>query len=660
MGCLCSKEAVVDEKIEEDTTVKEADPSKSSVQLVAPSKREEIELELGRGGQDGSCRRLQKVASQANAGSVHNPSSHNSSRGKKGDAAAERPGSGHHQRGPIVVDTGQNGGQQHLQMSRIASLPNSIEGEEIAAGWPTWLTSVAAEAIQGLVPRRAESFKKLKVIGRGTYSCVYKAHDLETGKIVAMKKVRFSTMDPESVRFMAREIHILRKLDHPNIIQLEGLVTSRISGSLYLIFEYMDHDLAGILARPGIKLSESQIKCYMQQLFRGLEHCHSQGILHRDIKGSNLLISGDGVLKIGDWGLANFYQQQPLTSRVVTLWYRAPELLLGATKYGVGVDLWSAGCILAELFAGEPILPGRTEVEQLHKILKLCGSPSEDYWRKTRLPRTTSFKPQVQYKRHVADKFKDVPSTALSLIERLLSLEPKDRGSAASALGSDFFTTKPFACDPSSLPKFPPSKEFDAKIRDEEAKRRKAESVKGRGPESVRRGLRDTKAVPTPEFNAHGEITLQGQSNSKTVSHKYHDQEDSGSGFPIEPPRGVRPDGFTHSSSMIHPSAADSSTWTNKVSSARRNAELKTQTSFKPQPTVDLLNGSHKDESSSSKDSSASGYIPKKNRIHYSGPLVPPGGNMEDMLKEHERQIQQAVRNARLDKNRTSKINGYH
>lgn len=108
-----------------------------------------------------------------------------------------------------------------------------------------------------------------------------------------------------------------------------------------------------------------QIKCYMQQLLCGLEHCHSRGVLHRDIKGSNLLIDKNGVLKIGDFGLANFFQhdqKQPLTSRVVTLWYRAPELLLGATEYGVGIDLWSAGCILAELFAGKPIMPGRTEV----------------------------------------------------------------------------------------------------------------------------------------------------------------------------------------------------------------------------------------------------------------------------------------------------------
>jgi serine/threonine protein kinase len=103
----------------------------------------------------------------------------------------------------------------------------------------------------------------------------------------------------------------------------------------------------------------------MQQLLRGLDHCHSRGVLHRDIKGSNLLIDNNGILKIADFGLASFYdpaQVQPLTSRVVTLWYRPPELLLGATYYGIAVDLWSTGCILAELYAGKPIMPGRTEV----------------------------------------------------------------------------------------------------------------------------------------------------------------------------------------------------------------------------------------------------------------------------------------------------------
>ena len=113
------------------------------------------------------------------------------------------------------------------------------------------------------------------------------------------------------------------------------------------------------------------MKCYLQQILRGLDHCHNRGVLHRDIKGSNLLLDNSGILKIADFGLATFFsqdQRQPLTSRVVTLWYRPPELLLGATQYGVGVDLWSTGCILAELLAGKPIMPGRTEVSKCQSV----------------------------------------------------------------------------------------------------------------------------------------------------------------------------------------------------------------------------------------------------------------------------------------------------
>nr|DAD20956.1 TPA_asm: hypothetical protein HUJ06_022419 [Nelumbo nucifera] len=394
----------------------------------------------------------------------------------------------------------------------MGSIPKATEGEQIAAGWPPWLAAVAGEAIRGWVPRRADSFEKLDKIGQGTYSNVYRARDLDQGKIVALKKVRFDNLEPESVRFMAREIHILRRLDHPNIIKLEGLVTSRMSCSLYLVFEYMEHDLAGLASFPGLKFTEPQVKCYMQQLLLGLDHCHSRSILHRDIKGSNLLIDNNGTLKIADFGLASFFdphQNHPLTSRVVTLWYRPPELLLGATHYGIAVDLWSTGCILAELYAGKPIMPGRTEVEQLHKIFKLCGSPSEEYWRKSKLPHATIFKPQQPYRRCVAEVFKDFPPAALELMEMLLSIDPADRGTAASALKSEFFTMKPLPCDPSSLPKYPPSKEFDAKVRDEEARRQGATGGKGQRSDLERKGPRESRAIPAPDANAELVLSMQ-------------------------------------------------------------------------------------------------------------------------------------------------------
>ncbi|XP_038724375.1 protein IMPAIRED IN BABA-INDUCED STERILITY 1-like isoform X2 [Tripterygium wilfordii] len=368
---------------------------------------------------------------------------------------------------------------------RLGNLHKYIVGEQVAAGWPEWLTAVAGEAIQGWVPLRSEAFEKLEKIGQGTYSSVFRARDIETGKIVALKKVRFDNYDRESVRFMAREIMILRRLDHPNIIKLEGLITSQLSGGVYLVFEYMEHDITGLLSCPDVTFSESQIKCYMKQLLAGIEHCHSRDVMHRDIKGSNLLVNNDGILKVADFGLANFCtsgQQQPLTSRVVTLWYRPPELLLGSTDYGASVDIWSVGCVFGELLYGKPILQGRTEVEQLHKIFKLCGSPPDEYWKKSKLPHATLFKPQQPYTSCLREAFKDFSATALNLIETFLSVEPYKRGSASSAVASEYFTTKPYACDPSSLPKYPPSKEIDAKNLEEAKRKRTGGRV--RGPET--------------------------------------------------------------------------------------------------------------------------------------------------------------------------------
>ncbi|KAM1339803.1 hypothetical protein ACFX2H_038277 [Malus domestica] len=411
-------------------------------------------------------------------------------------------------------------------------------------GWPSWLLAVAGDAIQGWTPRRANTFEKLAKIGQGTYSNVYKARDLISGKIVALKKVRFDNLEPESVKFMAREINVLRKLDHPNVIKLEGLVTSRMSCSLYLVFEYMEHDLSGLAATSGVKFTEPQVKCYMKQLLSGLEHCHNHGVLHRDIKGSNLLVDDEGILKIADFGLATFFdpeKRQSMTSRVVTLWYRPPELLLGATFYGVGVDLWSAGCILAELLSGKPVMPGRTEVEQLHKIFKLCGSPSEEYWKKYKLPNATLFKPQQPYKRCVGETFKDFPPSSLPLVESLLSLDPDGRGTATAALNSEFFTTEPFACEPSSLPKYPPAKEMDVKLRDEEARRQRGLSGKqnaAEGPRRVKARDRVGRAIPAPEANAEAQGNVdrwrvKTQANAKSKSEKFPPPHQDGAvGYP--------------------------------------------------------------------------------------------------------------------------------
>eukprot|EP00262_Sarcandra_glabra_P019788 TRINITY_DN7620_c0_g1_i1.p1 TRINITY_DN7620_c0_g1~~TRINITY_DN7620_c0_g1_i1.p1 ORF type:complete len:515 (+),score=85.81 TRINITY_DN7620_c0_g1_i1:227-1771(+) len=346
--------------------------------------------------------------------------------------------------------------------------------------------------------RSVDCFEKLEQIGEGTYGQVYMAREIKTGEIVALKKIR---MDNEREGFpitAIREIKILKKLHHENVIQLKEIVTSpgpekdeqgrpdgnKYKGSIYMVFEYMDHDLTGLSDRPGMRFTVPQIKCYMRQLLTGLHYCHVNQVLHRDIKGSNLLIDNEGNLKLADFGLARSFSNDHngnLTNRVITLWYRPPELLLGTTKYGPAVDMWSVGCIFAELLHGKPILPGKNEPEQLNKIYELCGAPDEVNWPGvSKIPWYNNFKPTRPMKRRVREVFKHFDRHALELLERMLTLDPSQRISAKDALDAEYFWNDPLPCDPKSLPKYESSHEFQTKKKrqqqrqhEENAKRQK-------------------------------------------------------------------------------------------------------------------------------------------------------------------------------------------
>ncbi|XP_043720293.1 cyclin-dependent kinase C-2-like isoform X2 [Telopea speciosissima] len=313
--------------------------------------------------------------------------------------------------------------------------------------------------------RSVDCFEKLEQIGEGTYGQVYMAREIKTGEIVALKKIR---MDNEREGFpitAIREIKILKKLHHENVIKLKEIVTSpgpekdeqgrpdgnKYKGGIYMVFEYMDHDLTGLSDRPGMRFSVPQIKCYMRQLLTGLHYCHVNQVLHRDIKGSNLLIDNEGNLKLADFGLARSFSNDHngnLTNRVITLWYRPPELLLGTTKYGPAVDMWSVGCIFAELLHGKPIFPGKDEPEQLNKIFELCGAPDESNW---------------PMKRRLREVFRHFDRHALELLDRMLTLNPSQRISAEDALDAEYFWADPLPCDPKSLPKYESSHEFQTK-----------------------------------------------------------------------------------------------------------------------------------------------------------------------------------------------------
>jgi len=277
-----------------------------------------------------------------------------------------------------------------------------------------------------------------------------------------------------------REIKILKQLQNPHVVKLHEIVTSQPTdynkgkGSIYMVFEYMDHDLTGLMDNPVVHFTPPQIKCYMQQLLNGLHYCHKNGILHRDIKGSNLLINNKGILKLADFGLARPYTEQAnananYTNRVITLWYRPPELLLGATLYGPAIDMWSVGCIFAELLTRKPLFPGRNEFDQLDLIWKKCGTPTEENWTDgQKLPWYHMFQPRRPYQRRLREDLRDckeVTPDALDLLDRLLTLDPKKRITASDALDQEYFWLDPLPCEPSSLPAYPSSHEFHSKKR---------------------------------------------------------------------------------------------------------------------------------------------------------------------------------------------------
>ncbi|CAM9445713.1 unnamed protein product [Chrysoparadoxa australica] len=290
-----------------------------------------------------------------------------------------------------------------------------------------------------------DSWEKLEEIGQGAYGTVYKARSLEDGTIAALKRVQLAG-DHEGVQATTlREVSTLRELTHPCVVELMDIQYEHSAQCIYMVFEFMEQDLKRYLdnmLRNGRRLSSQLIKSYLFQLVAALDFCHQNRIMHRDLKPHNILIDKKGSLKLADFGLARAFtmgRPRKYTHEVVTLWYRPPEVLLGDDGYLTAVDVWSIGCIFAEMATLRPLFPGDSEIDQIFRIFRIMGTPHDSEW------------PGVQSLPHYHDPFPNWPPLALAnvvpgleeegvkLLERMLVYNPHNRISCDTAMYHAYF-----------------------------------------------------------------------------------------------------------------------------------------------------------------------------------------------------------------------------
>lgn len=329
-------------------------------------------------------------------------------------------------------------------------------------------------------------YKEEKKLGQGTFGEVYKGIHLETQRQVAMKKIIINIEKDLFPITAQREITILRKLNHRNVIKLLEIVydfppssnqqthmlsqndpnSPKLNKNFYMILPYMVADLSGVLHNPRMNLQMADIKNMMLQILEGLNYIHCSKFMHRDIKTANILIDHNGILKIADFGLARLYYGSPAnlkypggagsgakyTSVVVTRWYRAPELVLGDKYYTTAVDIWGVGCVFAEFFEKKPILQGTSDVDQGHVIFKLMGTPKEEDWKMAKyLPGKELL--LTNYKSTLRERFgKYLNDTGLNFLEKLLALDPMKRYTTMAAKLDPFFKEEPLPSERLILP----------------------------------------------------------------------------------------------------------------------------------------------------------------------------------------------------------------
>lgn len=295
-----------------------------------------------------------------------------------------------------------------------------------------------------------EDYVKIEKIGEGTYGVVYKGRHKKTNRLVALKKIRLESEEEGVPSTAIREISLLKELQHPNIVGLEDVLMQE--NKLYLVFEFLSMDLKRYMDTipSGQFMDKMLVKSYTYQIIQGILFCHRRRVLHRDMKPQNLLIDNKGVIKLADFGLARAFgiPVRVYTHEVVTLWYRAPEILLGSQRYSTPVDIWSIGCIFAEMVTKRPLFHGDSEIDQLFRIFRTLTTPTEEDW-----PGVTSmpdYKPTFpSWKTNsLAQSVKHMDNTGLDLLQEMLIYDPAQRISAKKALNHTYFAN----LDKSALP----------------------------------------------------------------------------------------------------------------------------------------------------------------------------------------------------------------
>ncbi|KAB8270685.1 kinase-like domain-containing protein [Aspergillus minisclerotigenes] len=337
--------------------------------------------------------------------------------------------------------------------------------------------------------RHVDNFERLNHIEEGSYGWVSRAKDITTGEIVALKKLKMDNSPDGFPVTGLREIQTLLEARHPNIVLLREIVIGTKMDDVFLVMDFLEHDLKTLLDDMREPFLPSEIKTLLSQVLSGLDFLHSQWIMHRDLKTSNLLMNNRGEIKIADFGMARYYGDPPpkLTQLVVTLWYRSPELLLGAEKYGTEIDMWSIGCIFGELLTKEPLLQGKNEVDQVSKIFALTGPPTPQTWpgfrslpnaKSLRLPQTSA--PSGNPPLLPRSKFPFLTNAGLQLLSSLLALNPSSRPTTQECLSHPYFREDPRPKPKEMFPTFP------SKAGMEKRRRRQTPEAPKRGQEAPR------------------------------------------------------------------------------------------------------------------------------------------------------------------------------